>query len=402
VTASTSTAPVVVTAGSTDPDAPLVVLLHGRGADESSILSLADLLAPGPAFAAVRAPIAEGGGFAWFANRGIGRPVAESLRETMDWFRGWLDRVAPAGRPVVLIGFSGGAALVGGLLLDDPSRYAGGAILYGTLPFDAGVPTATGRLVGVPVFVAQGAQDTVIPRELLDRTWTYLHDESGAPTSGRRDPVGHALSAGAVGELATWLQHRLAFLANRPPSAPPGPAAWSTLPGGVLPERRGPRPAISHHIPQQQTSGNAPVALQDRLFAHVTGLAGVTAGPSAISVAGARGFVLAPPRRGPADAFLVPAVREFAHLHPRYDGSLHLALPSSLAADAIRQGWAVPHPWAGVRLSPGFVLVYGPRDDDEFGVVAAIVETSHAWAAGLGSGTGVPSPATVLDEPRDG
>lgn len=56
---------------------------------------------------------------------GIGRPVAESLRATMDAFRGRLDVVAPAGRPVVLVGFSGGAAFAGGLLLDEPSRYAG-------------------------------------------------------------------------------------------------------------------------------------------------------------------------------------------------------------------------------------------------------------------------------------
>ena len=241
--------------------------------------------------------------------------------------------------------------------LDDPSRYAGGAILYGTLPFDAGVPTTVGRLVGVPVLVAQGEQDVVIPRELLDRTWNYLHDESGAPTSGRRDPVGHAISVGAVRELADWLQDRLSFLSHRSGPATPGPARWSRLPGGVLPERRGPRPAISHSIPHQQTSDNAPSALQERLFAHVTGLDGATAGPSAITVPGARGFVLTPPLRGPADAFLVPAAREFAHLHPGYDGSLHLALPPALAADAIRQGWAVPHPWAGVRLSPGFVMV---------------------------------------------
>ena len=52
----------------------------------------------------------------------------------MDWFRAWLDEVAPAGRPVVLVGFSGGAAFAGGLVLDDPARYAGAAILYGTLP----------------------------------------------------------------------------------------------------------------------------------------------------------------------------------------------------------------------------------------------------------------------------
>ena len=88
----------VAWAGSADPAAPLVVLLHGRGADERSILALADHLPEGPAYAAVRAPIAEGGGYAWFANRGIGRPVAASLTATTGWFRGWLDGVAPEGR----------------------------------------------------------------------------------------------------------------------------------------------------------------------------------------------------------------------------------------------------------------------------------------------------------------
>ena len=70
----------------------------------SEIVTLAGHLPDGPAYAAVRAPIAEGGGYAWFANRGIGRPVAESLAETMSWFRSWLDDVAPEGRPVLLVG----------------------------------------------------------------------------------------------------------------------------------------------------------------------------------------------------------------------------------------------------------------------------------------------------------
>jgi phospholipase/carboxylesterase len=197
--------PVVATAGSADPAAPLVVLLHGRGSDEREILALAEHLPPGPSYAAVRAPIAEGGGYAWFANRGIGRPVEASLRETTAWFRGWLDEAAAPGRPVVLVGFSGGAAFAGGLLLDDPSRYAGVAVLYGTLPFDAGVPTTPGRLAGVPVLVAQGEQDTVIPRELLDRTWTYLLGESGAVTTARRDPGGHGISAQTLSALGDWV-----------------------------------------------------------------------------------------------------------------------------------------------------------------------------------------------------
>ncbi|GAB7106645.1 hypothetical protein JCM4814A_49590 [Streptomyces phaeofaciens JCM 4814] len=200
---STSTPPVVLTRG--EPDAPLVVLLHGRGSRESEIITLADALPPGLRYAAVRAPIAEHGGFAWFANRGIGRPVPQSLRDTMDWFRAWLDDVAPTGRPVFLVGFSGGAAFAGGLLLDDPARYAGVAVLYGTLPFDAGLPTGPGHLDGVPVFVAQGEDDHVIPRELLDNTWRYLTGASGARTTARRDPVGHTIAPPALAALADWL-----------------------------------------------------------------------------------------------------------------------------------------------------------------------------------------------------
>ena len=199
------TAAVVATAGSADPAAPLVVLLHGRGSTERDIVGIVQHLPEGPAYAAVRAPIAEGGGYAWFANRGIGRPVAESLRDTMDWFRGWLDTVAPEGRPVVLIGFSGGAAFAGGLLLDDPQRYSGAAVLYGTLPFDAGVPTTAARLAGVPVVVAQGEQDTVIPRELLDRTWDYLHGDSGAETTALRHPGGHGITPDALAVVGSWL-----------------------------------------------------------------------------------------------------------------------------------------------------------------------------------------------------
>ncbi|MGQ0433707.1 MAG: alpha/beta hydrolase [Microthrixaceae bacterium] len=206
---SASTEPVIAWRGSTDADAPLVVLLHGRGSNEADIIGLADHLPAGPAYAAVRAPIAEGGGYAWFANRGIGRPIAESLRSTMDWFRVWLDEVAPTSRPVVVIGFSGGAAFAGGLLLDDPTRYAGAAVLYGTLPFDAGVPTTPGRLAGARVLVIHGDQDNVIPRDLLDRTWDFLDGDAESVTTAVRDPSGHGLSPTALTELQGWLASTL-------------------------------------------------------------------------------------------------------------------------------------------------------------------------------------------------
>jgi len=202
---STFAEPVIAWRGVAGPDAPLVVLLHGRGSNEADIVALADHLPDGLSYAAMRAPISEGGGYAWFANRGIGRPVAESLSETMAWFRAWLDDVAPSGHPVVLVGFSGGAAFAGGLILDHPNRYRGAAVLFGTLPFDAGVPSTPGRLDGLPVFVAHGDTDAVIPRDLLERTWTYLHGDADSTTTGVRDPGGHGLSAAVVAQLSNWL-----------------------------------------------------------------------------------------------------------------------------------------------------------------------------------------------------
>lgn len=383
MTASTFAPPIVATYGSTDPAAPLVVLLHGRGSNETEILSLAPHLPTGPQYVAVRAPIAEGGGYAWFANRGIGRPLTDSLRGTMDWFRAWLDEVAPTGRPVLVVGFSGGAAFAGGLVLDDPQRFAGAAVLYGTLPFEAGLATDPGRLANLPVFVAQGDGDHVIPRELLDRTWTYLLSESGAPAVAHRAAGGHQLTARTVHLLGEWIAHRLTHLAHHG-TAPAGARAgvsWPTLPDGVLPRREGPRPDVSWTIPQQQESQNAPAELQERLYDEVRRLPGVDVGPSRISVPGARGFTL---EDGSSDdrAFLVPEAREFAHLHPAYDGSLHLVLPPGLAADVSAKGWGRPHMWAGTRLSPGFLMVFGPRDDDELATVVGIVATSHAYASG--------------------
>jgi len=375
--------PVVAKHGEPDPEAPLVVLLHGRGSNEQDIISLAQHLPSGVAYAAVRAPIAEGGGFAWFANRGIGRPVAASLGATMAWFREWLDEVAPPGRPVMLAGFSGGAAFAGGLALSDPARFSGAAVLFGTLPFDAGVPTEAGQLAHLPIFVAQGDQDRVIPAELLDRTWRYLNEQSGAPVVARRSAGGHGLTGQVVADLGAWIAERLTYIdaVQAPVPGHSVEVTWPTIPGGVLVDRAGPAPDVTWSIPQQQMSQHAPADLQERLLDLARLLPGVTVGHSRISVRGARALNLAE-GEGDPEAFLVPSAREFAHLHPSHDGSLHLALPPDHARDLVTKGWGRTHPLAGTRLSPGFVMVFGPRNDDELDTVAGILKMSHAYAAG--------------------
>ena len=110
----------------------------------------------------------------------------------------------------MLIGFSGGAAFAGGLVLDDPARYAGAAILLAPSPsMPASRPTPA-RLALVPMFVVHGDQDHGHPKDLLES-----HVElpptmsSGAPTAGHRDPGGHGITRAALQQLVGWLEARL-------------------------------------------------------------------------------------------------------------------------------------------------------------------------------------------------
>lgn len=381
--------PVVHEWGPGNLQSPLVVLLHGRGADERAMVADADILPHRLRYAALRAPIAEGSGYAWFENRGVGRPVRESLTATMAWFREWLDEAAPPGTPVALVGFSGGAAFAGGLILDDPGRYAAAVLLYGTLPFDAGVPLTTGRLAGLPVFLTHGIHDTVIPPDLQQRTWDYLVRYSGSALWAEREPTGHQVSTHTFLALGKWLTERFDFLsASANGATATAEPHWPTLPDGTLPRRRGEPPSVSVTTPQQQESQNAPERLQEALYSRIGALPGIELARSRISVPGARAFTLPPGRAcGPEEAYLVPKAGEFAHLHPPYDGSLHLTLPLPLAHDALRKGWAVAHPLAGITLTEGMVMVFGPRDEEEFDVVAGIATASYHYASGLTAGT---------------
>jgi phospholipase/carboxylesterase len=144
-------------------------------------------------------------------------------------------------------------------------------------------------------------------------------------------------------------------------------------------KRGGPRPRTTATNPHTQLDQNAPAVLQEQLFASASALTGVKVGPSHVSVPGARAFHL-PGCRHPSPAgFMIE--REFAHLHPPSDGSLHMALPPAIVEQVIENGWAEYHPLAGRDGLPGnIVMVYGPRDESELEIVVGLVRASHGYA----------------------
>jgi phospholipase/carboxylesterase len=150
----------------------------------------------------------------------------------------------------------------------------------------------------------------------------------------------------------------------------------------TLPQRAGERPKTLYQMPHQQDSQIAPPEMQEALLERIAALPGVIVGPSGVSVPGARAFHLDPGHAaGPRDAFMV--ANEFAHLHPAYDGSLHLVLPEPAAREVIARGWGEFHPLVEQGgMPPTMVMVYGPRDEAELETVTQIVRASYDNATG--------------------
>lgn len=146
-------------------------------------------------------------------------------------------------------------------------------------------------------------------------------------------------------------------------------------------KRAGPRPRATTTNPHTQLDQLAPPDLQEKVFAFANALPGVVVGESLVSVPGTRAFHLpAASPRTPPDAFMIG--NEFAHLHPAYDGSLHLSLPPEIVETVIANGWAERHPLAGrYGLPTNIVMLYGPRDDIELAVVTDLIRASHARAS---------------------
>ena len=156
----------------------------------------------------------------------------------------------------------------------------------------------------------------------------------------------------------------------------------------ILPKRSGSRPRTTPTNPHTQLEQNPEREVVEELARRVFSLPGVEERPSAISVPGARALWLRENvPAGPPEAFMIG--REFAHIHPMPDGSLHAALPPQVAQEVVEKGWAEQHPAARMGYIPqNVVMIYAPRDVQEIEVVAGLVVEAYRYAGGTAPGSG--------------
>ncbi len=189
-------------------DLPLVVLLHGYGADEHDLFGLASYLPAGIAVAAVAAPLSPPWpmpGRSWYPLDGPdgrhGGAVTAAAHALLDW----LDTAAAEAPKIALLGFSQGAAVSLQALRLQPERFGAVVALSGYASPDALPDDESLRELRPRVFWGRGTNDDVIPAPLIDHTAQWLPDHSDL--TGRVYPgLTHSISEEELGDVRVFLQ----------------------------------------------------------------------------------------------------------------------------------------------------------------------------------------------------
>lgn len=189
---------------------PLLLLLHGRGADEHDLIPVTHYLDSRFFLVAVRAPLKFSyGGSTWYEILDNGLPDPKEFRSSFDLLQAFIEDarahypVAPG--PLYLFGFSMGAMMALSYTLAFPSMVRGVAAHSGYLPDEIHRPYQWNHMRGVSIFQAHGVQDPVIPVALARKTYDFL-SRSDASYTYKEYQIQHQISEQSIADINAFYQ----------------------------------------------------------------------------------------------------------------------------------------------------------------------------------------------------
>jgi phospholipase/carboxylesterase len=191
--------------------AGLLVLFHGRGADERDLFPLLDVLDPKRRLLGVtpRGPLSlPPGGAHWYAFQEVGYPDPATFFETYAVLTAWLEGLGFEHERTVLGGFSQGAVMTYALGLGSGRpRPAALVALSGFMPTVPGFELSLEPPLP-PVAIGHGTYDPVISVEFSRRARELL-EGAGGEVLYREYPLPHAVDPSFLVDLAPWLESKL-------------------------------------------------------------------------------------------------------------------------------------------------------------------------------------------------
>ncbi len=193
---------------------PTLLLLHGTGGNEEDLVPLGETLAPGAAFLSPRGKVSEYGAPRFFRRLAEGVFDHEDLlfrtHELAEFVQVASEEYSFDPSKVVAVGYSNGANVAASTILLHPGLLRAAVLFRAMVPFE---PDLTPDLSGMPVFIAAGRMDRMIPPDNTQRLADILL-EAGAEVDLRYRDTGHPLTYEDVAEAKAWLSEVLPRLSG--------------------------------------------------------------------------------------------------------------------------------------------------------------------------------------------
>ena len=197
-----------LSSGSIPKNSPVLILMHGYGANMRDLVSLTSFL-PGLPWVALQAPLDAGnGGFCWAPRTVPGNPAASDVEVGTQAIWDWVDANLPAETPLILLGFSQGGLMATQLLRTRPKRIKATIILAGFTIGAQQVADTELTETKPRLFYGRGAEDEIIGPDALARTRDWLARCTTATTriySG----LGHSIDEREMADVVAYLEEVL-------------------------------------------------------------------------------------------------------------------------------------------------------------------------------------------------
>ena len=198
-------------APASNADAPLIVLMHGRGANRFDLLSLNDHLPKNATVIFPEAPFEAaqwdyGPGSAWYRFLGGNKPEAESFSHSLDTLH---ELIASFNRSRVVVGgFSQGGTMGTAYALAHPGAVSGVLNFSGFLADHPRVAASKNTVGDTSFFWGHGTHDPAIPFQMAIEGRDALR-AAGAKLETHDYEIGHWIAPEELADAVTWLEELL-------------------------------------------------------------------------------------------------------------------------------------------------------------------------------------------------
>lgn len=189
-----------------EAQAPVFVLLHGTGGDETSLIGIGKELAPKASLLGIKGDISEEGRTRYFH-----RLVEGGYDEQEMWDRGvaLVDVIKTCSETygfaldnIILVGYSNGANMAIHLLLNELITVKGVILFHSLYP----MPPKSTDLHRLPVFLTFGEEDKIVSVEESHRVEEMMRASNGELTV--LWTRGHLIHLKEIKEARDWLEKR--------------------------------------------------------------------------------------------------------------------------------------------------------------------------------------------------